>query len=99
MKDISFVRTEEEIKFIKKRNTNLNKIIWIPLSLDALIYLDLNNEEYINPLKYFTNLDHKKLTERCTHTGHARQAMGILRVIGYRTVLLLQCTSPSRLGW
>ena len=60
MKDISFVGTEEEIKFIKKRNTNLNKIIWIPLSLDALIYLDLNNEEYINPLKYFTNLDHKK---------------------------------------
>lgn len=60
MKDISFVGTEEEIKFIKKRNTNLNKIIWIPLSLDALIYLDLNKEEYINPLKYFTNLDHKK---------------------------------------
>ena len=58
--NISFVGTEEEIKFIQKRNTNLSKILWVPLSLDALVYLDLKNEEYINPLNYFTNLDHKK---------------------------------------
>ena len=58
--NISFVGTEEEIKFIQKRNTNSNKILWVPLSLDALVYLDLSNEEYINPLKYFTNSDHKK---------------------------------------
>ena len=58
--NISFVGTEEEIKFIQKRNTNLNKILWVPLSLDALVYLDLKNEEYINPLNYFTNSDHKK---------------------------------------
>lgn len=57
--NISFVGTEEEIKFIQKRNTNLNKILWVPLSLDALVYLDLSNEEYINPLNYFANSDHK----------------------------------------
>ena len=58
--NISFVGTEEEIKFIQKRNTNLSKILWVPLSLDALVYLDLKNEEYINPLNYFTNSDHKR---------------------------------------
>ena len=58
--NISFVGTEEEIKFIQKRNTNLSKILWVPLSLDALVYLDLKNEEYINTLNYFTNSDHKK---------------------------------------
>lgn len=58
--DISFVGTKNEIEFIQKNNSNSNEITWVPLSLDALVYLDMNKKKYIDPLKYFNNLDHRK---------------------------------------
>ena len=56
--NISFVGSMEEIQFIQRNNLNFKKIYWIPLSLDALVYLDKNQIDYINPIKYFKNFDH-----------------------------------------
>ncbi len=58
--NISFVGSEKEIRFIKKNSPSIKKIYWVPLSLDALFYLDYNKINYINPIKYFKNLDHYK---------------------------------------
>ena len=53
--NISFVGSEKEIRFIKKNSPRIKKIYWVPLSLDALVYLDHNKINYINPIKYFKN--------------------------------------------
>ena len=58
--NISFVGSEKEIRFIKKNSPRIKKIYWVPLSLDALVYLDHNKINYINPIKYFKNSDHYK---------------------------------------
>ena len=46
--NISFVGSEKEIKFIKKNSPSIRKIYWVPLSLDALFYLDYNKINYMN---------------------------------------------------
>ena len=55
--NFSFVQSKEEIKFILKKKNN---IIFIPLNLDSLIYLEINKINFLNPKEILNNDDHKK---------------------------------------
>ena len=57
--NISFVGSEKEIRFIKKNSPSIKNILGAFKSR-CLVYLDYNKINYINPIKYFKNLDHYK---------------------------------------
>ena len=52
----SFVQSKEEINFLLKKE---KKLIFIPLNLATLIYLDSKKIHFINPINLIDNRSHK----------------------------------------
>ena len=50
---VSFAQSKEEIDFILNKISQ--KILFIPLNLETLIYLNQKKISYLNPKYYFTN--------------------------------------------
>ena len=58
---LAIVQSEEEIKFIQKNF--LQKITYLPLNLESLTYLIINNYSFLNPTNFLPEKFHEETTD------------------------------------
>ena len=55
---MSFVQSKNEIDFILNKTNQ--KVVFVPLNLDSMVYLKKRKLFFLNPITYFKNEEHKK---------------------------------------
>ena len=97
---LAIVQSEEEVKFIQ--NNILQKITFLPLNLESLTYLIINNYSFLSPTNFLPEKFHEETTDyvkneinklsldEFTYHGIKIEYKGHIRFVLNYTILLIE---------